>query len=420
MSLDARTGAENWRFAAGTGCVDASGARPGDCGFGGERNEILASATVARGRVFFGMDVNESVTGKGGVYALDVRDGTLDWYFDVTTGATCRPRAADEVRRFDGYHSADELGLPGDFFATRSGCDFPRQPNGCGNVWSSPALDLQREAIYLASSNCETSTDPASPRPRPPMPAFDEAVFSLDLDGTPRWRWRPRDVDNADLAFGAVPNLFSIDVEGAPRDVVGVGNKDGTYYVLDRDGVNVRDGVRWDDADPSGLPYWTRKVVPGGSQGGVLATAAVDESARRVVFSTAPGASVLDPQRPTVHALDLDTGAVVWQNAETSGLAGDASFAPTSAVSSLVFVGSAVAPHLRIYDAASGDLVWNEVIGDPTTLGGVASGAVVVDGTLLVGTGVGVRSPNPSSPSDIASRSPSSLVALCVPAAPDC
>jgi outer membrane protein assembly factor BamB len=110
----------------------------------------------------------------------------------------------------------------------------------------------------------------------------------------------------------------------------------------------------------------------------------------------------------------------VWQNAETSGLAGDASFAPTSAVSSLVFVGSAVAPHLRIYDAASGDLVWNEVIGDPTTLGGVASGAVVVDGTLLVGTGVGVRSPNPSSPSDIASRSPSSLVALCVPAAPDC
>ena len=419
-SLDARTGAENWRFHAGSGCVDETGAPPGNCRFGGERNEILASAIVARGRVFFAMDVNESVTGKGGVYALDVRTGTLDWYFDVTTGATCRPRPSDEVRKFDGYNTAAVLGLPEDFFASREGCDFPREPNGCGDVWSSPALDEQRGAIYLASSNCYTSTDADSPRPHPPMPPYDEAVFSLDLDGNPRWRWRPREVDNADLAFGAVPNLFSIDVDGTRRDVVGIGNKDGTYYVLDRDGVNVRNGVRWDDADPSGLPYWTRNVVPGGPQGGILATAAVDERARRVYFTTAPGTSVVDPQRPTVHALDLDTGAIVWQNTETTALEGDASFGPTSAVPSLVFAGSALAPHLRIYDAATGELLWHEVIGDPTTLGGISSGAVVIDGTLLVGSGVGTRSSNPDNPSDIASRAPSSLIALCVPTAPDC
>ena len=86
------------------------------------------------------------------------------------------------------------------------------------------------------------------------MPKFAEALFSLDLDGNPLWRWRPREVDNADLAFGVVPNLFSINVDGVMRDVVGIGNKDGTYYVVPRDGVNVRNGVRWDAADATALP----------------------------------------------------------------------------------------------------------------------------------------------------------------------
>ena len=40
------------------------------------------------------------------------------------------------------------------------------------------------------------------------MPAYDEAIVALDFNGNPAWRWRPREVDNADLAFGAVPNLF--------------------------------------------------------------------------------------------------------------------------------------------------------------------------------------------------------------------
>ena len=53
-------------------------------------------------------------------------------------------------------------------------------------------------------------------------------------------------------------------------------------------------------------------------------------------------------------------------------------------------------------------------------LGGIASGAVVVDGTVLVGGGVGVRGSNPASVSDIASRQPADLVALCVPGAPSC
>jgi polyvinyl alcohol dehydrogenase (cytochrome) len=132
-SIDARTGAEYWHFDAGTGCVDP----PGLCGFQGERNEIESSPLVADGKVFFGMDVNDSFLGKGGFYAVDAADGRLVWFFDLDSGMTCRPAADDDIRRYDGYHSESELGLPPGFLASRPGCDHPRARTGCGLVWSS-------------------------------------------------------------------------------------------------------------------------------------------------------------------------------------------------------------------------------------------------------------------------------------------
>jgi len=51
------------------------------------------------------------------------------------------------------------------------------------------------------------------------MPPYDEAIFALDYDGVPVWRWRPREVDNDDLAFGAAPNLFTIDMPAGYYDI---------------------------------------------------------------------------------------------------------------------------------------------------------------------------------------------------------
>ena len=115
--------------------------------------------------------------------------------------------------------------------------------------------------------------------------------------------------------------------------------------------ANRRTGVDWKDPDAgAALPYWKTKVVPGGDIGGVIQTASVDQRARQIVFSTGPGLSVIDPQRPTVHALDLDTGAVRWQNRATDLLGGDASYGPTSAVPGVAIVGSVITPHLRLFD----------------------------------------------------------------------
>ena len=424
-ALDAATGTELWRFVAGTGCRDALGQPPGLCSFDGERNEIESTPIVVGNLVYFGMDVNDDPTGKGGFYAVDVHTGYLSWFFDLETGATCRPDPGDAITHYDGYHSEAELALPAGFLNAHPSCNADRTTTGCSNVWSSATVDPVRGYLYTVSANCDTDNDPATPAP-PTSSPWQDAIFALDLQGNPVWHWRPS-FDVRDPDFGAVPNLFAIQFGGASRDVIGVGGKDGSYYVIDRDGVNHSTGVRWDDADPSALPYWSTRVVQGGAIGGIIASASADEGARRIYFSTAPGdtqADVFNPQRPTMHALDMDSGAIVWDNGTTgSGLNADASYGPTSAIPGVVFTGAVISPTLRAWDAQNGALLFAQLINPPNQPGlsnAVASAATVVDGTVLVGTGIGTRTGDPHDIGDQISREPRAVVALCVPGTKGC
>ncbi|MBM4247000.1 MAG: hypothetical protein FJ148_24945 [Deltaproteobacteria bacterium] len=383
--LDAATGDKIWEFDAGSGCQE--------CDSSVERNEIESSPVLFDGLVYFGMDVNDGA-GKGGFYAVDARTGAMRWFFDLESGSSCRPDAGDDVRHFDGYHTAAELGLPADFFATRPGCDFPRTANTCGNVWSSATIDPERGLLYTASSNCDTDLDPNTPLPSPIMPPYDEAVFALDTaTGLPAWVWRPREVDAEDLSFGAVPNLFEIDYAGETREVIGVGNKDGNYYVLDRDGVNELTGRV--------EPYWAKRVVEGGAIGGLIASAAVGEG--KILFSTAVGLDLDNPQLPASWALDRSSGDVLW----SSSVSGP-SYSPTSAVPGVAFMGS-LGGILYAYDSDDGT-----PLVQLNARGPLGSAPSIVDGSLYLGSGTGERGGNPTRIAYVVSLIPSPVNAFCV------
>lgn len=391
--LDAATGFEAWQFDAGTGCTD--------CTEQEERTEIESTPAVIDDKVIFGMDVNDGGPGKGGMYGLDARDGRLLWFFDMEVGTTCRPLPTDDIRRYDGFHSAAELGLPEDFFTTRPGCDHPRTPYECANVWSSPAVDARRGLLYIASSNCDTDDNPNTPRPNPPMPPYDEALFALTLDGEPAWVWRPREIDNDDLSFGAVPNLFEAEIGGAVREVVGIGNKDGTYYLLDRDGVNELTGVV--------EPYWSTNVVEGGPIGGIIGSASVGEG--RIVFSTGFGRSISRPQKPAVHALNANDGSIAWQD---SGV--DTSYASCNGAPGVALCGSTPRPAINIFDRDAGTLL--KTIGASPVPGGVAATTAMVEGHIFVGAGTGGFNEGPDAERE--ARRDTALSAFCVEGAPGC
>ncbi|MCC5952359.1 MAG: PQQ-binding-like beta-propeller repeat protein, partial [Acidimicrobiia bacterium] len=162
-------------------------------------------------------------------------------------------------------------------------------------------------------------------------------------------------------AVGPAPNLWPT----ADADWGGAGDKQGTYYAMDRD---------------TGEIVWETQLSEGGLLGGVIATAASDGERIFVASNRdAEGAAA-------VVALDGITGDVVW----TVDVAGSV-FAPVSLIPGVVFVAT-VANEFHALDATDGSALWSMDIPDQ---GG--SGASVVDGVVywgygyaLFGTGSGV------------------------------
>ena len=92
------------------------------------------------------------------------------------------------------------------------------------DVWSSPSVDEARGLVFAATGNCPTSPEGWGDH--------TEAIFALDLEtGEPVWAYQPHAPNNDDLDFAGAPNLFRV----GDQDVVGLGNKDGHYYVVDRE-----------------------------------------------------------------------------------------------------------------------------------------------------------------------------------------
>src|SRR5581483_4449271 len=222
-----------------------------------EYTEIESSPVVVDGRVIVGFDVHNDPSGKpSGVVAVDARTGRTTWQTVLapTTG--------------DG--------------ATGS---------GCADVWSSPSVDLARKMVFVGTGNCVTPHG---------WGRFSEALVALGLDdGAVKWSYQPHQPNHDDFDFAGAPNLF----EANGHALVGLGNKDGMYYAVDRD---------------TGAAVWKTKAADPGltepgsnfSTGGFIGPAAVADGI--VTGGTAIGGS------PSLHGLDAATGGIKWQQPEAA------------------------------------------------------------------------------------------------------
>ena len=123
----------------------------------------------------------------GSVFALDAKSGKLRW--QVTTGGT----------------------------------------GGGAGVWGSVVGDPERNAIYFGAGNAYSPFGTTK---------YSYSIVSLDA-GTGQENWfYPAYTSwgtGGDLDFGSTPNLFSyVGTDGVAHDAVGLGSKDGTYYIVDR------------------------------------------------------------------------------------------------------------------------------------------------------------------------------------------
>ena len=279
-------------------------------------------------------------------------------------------------------------------------------------IWgSAPAIDTKRKQVYVATGNnysvpagvlaCvdAAGSDPAAIQACIAADDHFDSVVALDYNtGAIEWATRalPYDAwtvdcipffgdgDNCpspagpDYDFGQGAALFTVEMQGKPRQLVGAGQKSGQYWTLD---------------PGSGAVVWVTQAGPGGTAGGLQWGSAVDGQKVFTANSNSNEKPWLLPDGTTTNrgvwsALDAGTGEVLWQRTTPDGGGisyhtwGDTS-GPVSAANGVVFSCSVLSLGMMYaLDAATGEVLWSFSSG-----GSCLSGAAVSNGEVYWGSG---------------------------------
>jgi polyvinyl alcohol dehydrogenase (cytochrome) len=275
------------------------------------------------------------------------------------------------------------------------------------SVWSgTPALDPAAHTLYITTGNdytvpasvtaCQDAGNPTSvcysPDNRPEsIVALDSRTgaikwstggFTFDnwtvacLPGYPPNNCPPNPGDDADFADGA--HLFTIrDASGRPEEVVGAGQKNGVYWLLDA---------------ATGKILWSAAVGAGGLHGGVQWGTATD--GRRIYVAITDSENqpykLLDGQTITYGsfaALDPQTGKFIWQIADPTGAEDQGALT----VANGVLYGGSMDGHMYAIDAATGRVLWSYQGEGASNAGPAVAGGTVYwgNGYSLFGEGKG-------------------------------
>jgi len=347
-AVEARTGREIWHTAIGGFVVGAPAI---------ERTAVYASSGAilyrldrASGAIVWKVVTNEHpfaqinaspVVVDGlvlqGVASFEVTIPKADYTFRGSIGAY---DAATGAERWRLYTTPDD----------------PTAGAGVG-IWSTPAVDRQRELLYVGSGNTYA----------PPTAPLADSILAIHYK-TGQLVWSRQftypDVFSAgnpqgkDADVGASPNLW----RSRGRALVGAGDKAGVYHALDRD---------------SGALVWETRLTPGSFFGGEIGSGAFVDGKLIVVSNVGDPATNAPTNVAEVFALDPASGAILWQAEDFPGHI----FAPVGAVKGIAFVGTD-GGRLAALDTRTGAKLWSHDA--PARTG---CGPSIVDGRVLWGYG---------------------------------
>lgn len=224
-------------------------------------------------------------------------------------------------------------------------------------IWSTPAVDVKRGLLFVG-------TGQGLSEPSPPMA---DSLIAIDFrTGKKKWstQFTYPDVFSAanpsgkDADVGASPNLWTTD----GRDLVGAGDKGGTYHCLDRE---------------TGEVVWQTQLTPGSAFGGEIGSAAFVDGT--IIASSNVGDPETNAPTNVTHLFGLDpaTGKKKWTSEELAGKI----FAPVGAVPGVAFCGTDTGKLLAL-DTDTGTTLWTMDAPAKT-----ACGPSIVDGRVLWGYG---------------------------------
>ncbi|MEX2120746.1 MAG: PQQ-binding-like beta-propeller repeat protein [Pirellulales bacterium] len=379
-------------------------------------NALFASPIMAGGKVIFaggaleqlfaGSQFYKGSTGRGFVVALDPKTGRVAWKYNVGPKPQ---RLEPQITITDTW---------GDHV-------FEFGP-ATSTVWSTPSFDAESGTIFFGT---DVNTAPRQPTEDDPRLATREscAVIAIDVrDGAEKWvtqinpgdvwtnsmrAYDPKEGRYKDQSIGDTPKIYAIPVEGAPTKVVGVGCKNGGFYVLESDDGRILDHTPIYTGPPAYplTPAPDRRTLALPSPIGGLQTGCATDG--KSIFTNgidalqlgtveAIEAAGVPPTGGRVVALSPDTRAERWRHdrPKVASLGGPPPKPSYTDVGDPVASGIAVANGVLYFTtAASGKLVAldaaNGAVLKEIDLGPVWCGPSVSRGRVYVGTGNTLFSP---------------------------
>ena len=335
--------------------------KPPGCIYNLARQGILSTPTVG---TIGGRRVLWVGGGRGQMVALNAANGKTVWQTDLRTSP------GNSIWSSPAYYNgsiyvgvASFQGCPPVFGrvvrlnaatgAIQAALNFKSMvPAKCRELgaWSSPAVDPAENAIYIGTSNdfCNSRLQDAILRLNPST-----------LRVTSLWQV-PQSQHPADSDFGATPMLFSATVGTATRQLVGAVNKNGVYYVLDRD-------------DLAAGPVWTYvaatpQTIASQACGNVdpISSSAWAGTGSPVMVAgvSTSGSSCIG----TLAALNPTTGQPEWQILLPGSVEGAVTEVP-----GLVAVGAG--PAVQLVSSSSGQVLFSYTESRKPTAKGVIFGA---------------------------------------------
>lgn len=232
---------------------------------------------------------------------------------------------------------------------------FSLVPKGCvgASVWGSPTIDEQTGMIYFATGNGGACSQ------KEPYAISLVELQASDLSFVASWQ-----VPNqgGDSDFGSTPTLFQATINGTQRNMIGLINKNGAYYALDR--TNIAAGPLWQDQLAAPKHF--------GGSGVDISSSAWDGTTLYAAanVTTINGTSC----KSSVSAINPADGSFLWQVCLQTG----PQWAPVMAVPGLVIVGSG--PTLYVFDSSNGNTLYSYTASRP---GAYFGGSVSISGGVL-------------------------------------
>jgi polyvinyl alcohol dehydrogenase (cytochrome) len=403
-ALDRTTGAERWKFSARA--KEFPGAHP--------INLFFASPILVDGKLIVGGGTLEQIvagslfyrgsSGRGFVLALEPHTGQILWKYDVGP----RPEPLNPPITIK-----DSFGDHTFYFGPAT-----------SSVWSTPSFDAESGTIFFGT---DVNTAPRRPTPDDPRLSTREscAVIALDVkNGIERWvtqinpgdvwtnsmrGYDPKEGRYKDQSIGDTPKIYKITVGGKSTKVVGVGCKNGGFYVLQAEDGQILDHTPIYTGSPVDPPAPDRRMLAfPGLIGGLQTGCATDGS---TVFTNGidclrlgnmehASDSGVPPTGGRVVAISLDTRTERWRHerprvAELGGPppkpvfrnVGDPVASGIAVANGVVYFTAVASGKLVVLDAATGAVLKQFDVGP------VWSGPSVSRGRVYVGTGNTLFSP---------------------------